>query len=149
MYRVREGRYEYFLGHPGGPYFKNKDAGTWSIPKGEPDYEDELLETAKREFQEETGMTPEGPFQSLGEQKRKDGKVIHAWAFQGDPGTDEMDLSATSNTFPMEWPPRSGERQHFPELDRGAFFTPETARQKINPSQVVFLDRFEGENRVS
>src|SRR5262245_21038836 len=112
MYRYRDGGLEVLLVHPGGPFFKKKDSGAWSIPKGEVEGGDDPLATARREFQEETGTTPSGPFTSLTSVKQKGGKVVHAWAFSGD-----LDVSAiVSNTFTMEWPPRSGRTAEFPEV---------------------------------
>src|SRR3954465_13788919 len=105
MYRLREGRLEVFLAHPGGPYFRNKDEGHWTIPKGEPDPDEDLLDAAKREFQEETGIVPKEPFISLTPVKQKGGKLVHAWAFEGD---YEEGKAIISKTFTMEWPPGSG-----------------------------------------
>jgi predicted NUDIX family NTP pyrophosphohydrolase len=137
MYRVRGGVVEVLLVHPGGPFWRNKDEGAWSIPKGEVAEGEDLLEAARREFEEELGTRPEGTFAPIGSVKQKGGKVVHAWAFEGD-----LDLSAVrSNTFEMEWPPRSGKRVAFPEVDRAEFFDLATARGKINAGQAEFLDR--------
>jgi predicted NUDIX family NTP pyrophosphohydrolase len=139
LYRVREGRLEVLLAHPGGPFFRNKDLGAWSIPKGEPNEGEALLDAAKREFREETGFDVEGDYLELGSVKQKGGKLVHAWAIEGD-----CDPSALcSNTFPLEWPPRSGKRVEFPELDRVEFFELEAARKKIKDVQVAFLDALE------
>ncbi len=136
MYRLCEGVCEVLLGHPGGPFFQKKDAGAWSIPKGEIEADEDYLDAAKREFQEETGLVAEGPFIELTPIKQKGGKVVHAWAFAGD-----CDPAAiVSNTFPMEWPPRSGRQVEFPEIDRAEFFDFATARQKINAAQAALLD---------
>jgi predicted NUDIX family NTP pyrophosphohydrolase len=136
MYRTVDERLEFLLVHPGGPYFANKDEGIWSIPKGEPDTNEDLLVTAQREFEEETSVEPTGPFIPLKPIKQKGGKVVHAWAFEGD-----CDPSTTkSNTFTMEWPPRSGQQMEFPEVDRAEFFDMGTAAQKINPAQVGLLE---------
>ncbi len=135
MYRVRGDGVEVLLVHPGGPFFKRKDEGAWTIPKGEVDAGEDDLTTARREFQEETGVTPAGPFVPLGEIKQKGGKRVRAWAFAGD-----CDAGAIqSNTFTMEWPPKSGRQQEFPEIDRAEFFGLEQARQKMNPAQAAFL----------
>ncbi len=139
MYRIADGELEVLLAHPGGPFFRNKDEGAWSIPKGEPDPEEDLLAAARREFAEETGVTPAGPFQALSPVKQKGGKVVHAWAFLGD--CDPVGL--VSNTFPMEWPPKSGRQMEFPEIDKTEFFPLEIAKRKINPAQIPLLDELE------
>ncbi len=139
MYRTSGGgKLELLLVHPGGPFFRNKDDGAWTIPKGELEADEEPLETARREFAEETGLTvPEIGYTCLGEVQQKGGKRVLAWAFPGDGDADKV----ASNTFEMEWPPRSGRKQSFPEIDRAAFFTAETARIKLNSAQVAFVDR--------
>jgi predicted NUDIX family NTP pyrophosphohydrolase len=132
MYRIREGRPEVFLVHPGGPLWAKKDRGAWSLPKGEyPDGEDPL-EAAKREFEEETGVDPgEGPFRPLTPIRQKSGKLVRAWAVEGD-----LDpTSVRSNTFSMEWPPRSGRRAEFPEVDKGAWLPLDEAGEKILEGQ--------------
>jgi len=140
MYRIKEGKHEVLLVHPGGPFWKNKDLGTWSIPKGEQDEgETDLLEVAKREFKEETGFEPNPPFVSLGSVKRKDGRPIYAWAFEGD--YDPAGLK--SNTIFIDWPPRSGKKMEIPEVDRAAFFSLEEAKQKVSAAQVGLLEEFE------
>jgi len=139
MYRIRGSCVELLLVHPGGPFWSKKDAGAWSIPKGEICAEEDELEAARREFFEETGVLPKGEFSLLGEIVQKGGKVVRAWAFEGD--YDPATLK--SNTFTLEWPPRSGKQQEFPEIDRAAFFTPEEARIKINPAQAEFIDALE------
>jgi predicted NUDIX family NTP pyrophosphohydrolase len=139
MYRFRAGQLEVLLGHPGGPFFTNKDLGAWTIPKGLVDEAEDQLAAARREFEEETGTRPEGRFVPLGEVLQKGGKTVVAWAFEGD-----LDPAAIrSNTFQREWPPRSGRWQTFPEIDRAAFFSIEEARGKINPAQAEFLSRLE------
>lgn len=135
---------EVLLAHPGGPFFAKRDEGHWTLPKGEPDADDgadDLLTVARREFEEETGhAAPAGteatPIE-LGAIVQKGGKVVHAWAIEGDldPAT------AVSNDFEMEWPPRSGRRQRFPEIDRVAWFDPAEARRRLKPTQVPFVDR--------
>jgi len=137
MYRVRDAAVEVLLVHPGGPYWRTRDAGAWSVPKGEIVAGDDPLATARREFEEETGLRPGGPFHPLGSVRQKGGKVVQAWAFEGD--ADPRAL--TSNTFTMEWPPRSGRRQEFPEVDRAEFLAFDVARRKLGPAQVPFLDR--------
>jgi len=144
MYRVPEGRIEVLLVHPGGPFWEKKDEGAWSIPKGEVEEGEEMLAVARREFQEELGLVAEGPFVELTPVKQKGGKVVHAWAFAGD-----CDPAAIrSNTFTMEWPPKSGRLMTFPEVDRAAFFDLVTARRKINPAQIGFLDELEKLHRA-
>jgi len=139
MYRVREGELEFLLVHPGGPLWEGKDAGIWSIPKGEIHPGEDLLEAAKREFEEELGFRADGPFIHLSPIKQKSGKIVHAWAFAGDcdPG------SIRSNTFSMEWPPHSAQAASFPEVDRTEFFSLQQARLKINPAQVSLLEELQ------
>jgi predicted NUDIX family NTP pyrophosphohydrolase len=139
LYRFRDGRLQVLLVHPGGPFFRNKDLGAWSIPKGEPDEGEPLLDAAKREFREETGFMVDGEYLELTAVKQKAGKVVHAWALEGD--CDPAALC--SNTFPLEWPPRSGKRVEFPEVDRAEFFELETAREKINPAQSALLEELQ------
>ncbi len=138
MYRKRQGHIEVFLIHPGGPFWKNKDEGAWSIPKGE--FTDESpLDAARREFREETGFTAAGDFRALTPVRQAGGKIVHAWIVEGD-----CDAAAVqSNTFTVEWPPRSGRRQAFPEADRAAWFTLAEARVKILKSQRPLLDQLE------
>jgi predicted NUDIX family NTP pyrophosphohydrolase len=141
LWRGRDDGLQVLLGHPGGPFFARKDAGVWSVLKGETSADDGGLEAlARREFEEETGHEPpDGPMLPLGEVRQAGGKVVHCWAVEGD-----LDPSqATSNTFEMAWPPRSGRMQEFPEIDRVAWFDLATGREKINPAQAAFLDRLE------
>ncbi len=128
---------EVLLVHPGGPYWKNKEDGVWTLPKGNIEPGEDVLPAAIREFTEETGLIPEEPFISLGKIKQRSGKRVHAWAFRGDcdPG------SIRSNSFELEWPPKSGRRVKFPEVDRAAFYTVAMARQKILPAEEPFLNR--------
>ena len=135
IYRERQGQLEVLLVHPGGPFWKNKDAGAWTIPKGELRPEENPFEAAKREFQEELGFTPSGSFIPLSPVKQKAGKIIHAWAAQAD--WDPKELKSNSST--LEWPPRSGKTQEFPEIDRAAYFEAETAETKINRGQIALL----------
>ena len=139
MFR-RRGGLELFLVHPGGPFFRNKDGGAWSIPKGEVEPSEDPLTTARREFSEETGIdVPENGYVALGEVRQKGGKRVTAWAFEGD-----CDPTAIkSNTFEIEWPPRSGQRQTFPEVDRAEFFSPAAARVKLNAAQAELVSRLE------
>jgi predicted NUDIX family NTP pyrophosphohydrolase len=139
MFRKREDEVEVLLVHPGGPYFQNKDDGAWTIPKGEAAEGEELLERAKTEFEEELGIAAvtERAIE-LGYVKQKGGKTVYAWAFEGDL---PKSFAVASNTFDLEWPPRSGNRQRFAEIDRAEFFSVEKARAKINVAQTAFLDR--------
>jgi predicted NUDIX family NTP pyrophosphohydrolase len=136
MYRKINDIPEYFLVHPGGPFFKNKDDGFWTIPKGEPEEGEELLETAQREFFEETGIKPIPPYIQLGQVKQKGGKVVHAWAFEKD-----CNDPIQCNTFSIEWPPKSGIITSFPEVDLGGYFKYEEASLKINEAQAEFIKR--------
>lgn len=130
---------EVLLVHPGGPFFRNKDRGAWTIPKGEAGDGEDLLSRAKIEFKEELGMAAMAKdWIALGCVKQKGGKTVHAWAFEG---TLPESFVVASNTFEMEWPPRSGRREQFPEIDRAEFFPVEMARGKINEAQIAFLDR--------
>jgi predicted NUDIX family NTP pyrophosphohydrolase len=137
MYRRRDPDLEVFLVHPGGPLWKKKDLGAWSIPKGLYEEQEEALDAAKREFQEETGFRPDGEFLELGELRQPGGKIVTAWAFEGDCDPAEL----VSNTFSMEWPPRSGRQIVAPEVDRGAWFTIPEAAKRILPGQQPFLGR--------
>jgi predicted NUDIX family NTP pyrophosphohydrolase len=139
MYCIYDGMLQVLLAHPGGPFFKNKDEGTWTIPKGEVKPGEDLLEAAKREFNEETGLTPTGPFIALTPVRQKGGKLVHAWAFEGN-----CDPSAiVSNTFTLEWPPRSGRQTEFPEIDRADFFDVAAAKLKIKSGQEALIDELE------
>jgi predicted NUDIX family NTP pyrophosphohydrolase len=129
---------EFFLVHPGGPFYARKDAGVWSIPKGLPENDEALEDAARREFEEETGIVPRGPFHSLGTAKLKSGKTIHAWAFLGAWNPED---GIVSNTFELEWPPRSGKRIMVPENDRAGWFTFDAAVKLIKEQQVPFLER--------
>jgi predicted NUDIX family NTP pyrophosphohydrolase len=138
LYRLRGGGPEVLLVHPGGPFWARRDAGVWSIPKGEYEDGDDPLACALREFEEETGstLTP-GELVELDDVKQKGGKVVTAWAAEGDLDADAV----RSNTFTMEWPPRSGRTAEFPEVDRAGWFGIDEAREKLNPAQAEFLDR--------
>jgi predicted NUDIX family NTP pyrophosphohydrolase len=135
MYRWREAVLEVFLVHPGGPFWAKKDMGAWSIPKGEPELNEELLEVAKREFREETGFAAHGRFLELGTIKQAGGKIVTAWAFEGDCDPTRL----TSNLCQVEWPPRSGRVVEFPEVDRGSWFSIPAAREHILKSQQPLL----------
>lgn len=145
MHRRRGGgQLQVLLVHPGGPFWRNKDAGAWTIPKGEVAEGEDLLAAARREFEEELGVRPEGTFAPLKPVRQKGGKQVHAWSFGGD-----LDAAAVrSNTFTMEWPPRSGKQEEFPEVDRAEWFDLPAAREKINPGQVALLDELEGQVRL-
>jgi len=139
MYRTRENELEFLLAHPGGPFWKHRDAGAWTIPKGEIQLGEEPLTAAKREFEEEIGLKPEGTFIELKPITQKGGKIVHAWAFAGDCDTTRI----RSNTFQMEWPPGSGKFTTCPEIDRACFLGMDEAKQKINPAQVAFLEELQ------
>ena len=131
---------EFLLAHPGGPLFARKDDGAWTIPKGEAAPGEDLLTRAQIEFEEEVGFHSESSWDwiELSSIKQKGGKTVHAWAFEGDLPEP---FESKSNLFEMEWPPRSGKRKQFPEIDQALFFSEEVARRKIKPTQVAFLDR--------
>ena len=133
---MRDGQLQVFLVHPGGPFWAKKDLGAWSIPKGEFDANEDGRDAAQREFQEETGFTVNGELIELGARRQAGGKIVYVWAAEGDCDA----TSLCSNTFPLEWPPRSGRIQQFPEVDRGEWFDLDSARAKLNPAQVGFLD---------
>ena len=136
LYRMRGGILEVFLAHPGGPFWARKDLGVWSIPKGEIDEGEEQLGAARREFEEETGFRPEGPFRELPPVRQRSGKIVHAWAVEGDCEPTVI----RSNTFTQEWPPRSGRMQEIPEVDRAGWFDLDAARNKILEGQTGLLD---------
>lgn len=139
MYRYCASTLEIFLVHPGGPFWKNKDIGAWSIPKGEFDKGEDPLEAAKREFHEETGFAVNGSFIALGPVRQAGGKLVYAWATEGDCKAE----SIKSNSFTMEWPPRSGRRKEFPEVDRAGWFSVGLAREKILKGQLMLLDELQ------
>jgi predicted NUDIX family NTP pyrophosphohydrolase len=140
MFRKSPKGLEVLLAHPGGPYFRNKDEGAWTIPKGEAAESEDLFSRARIEFEEELGIAAPvaANWIELGTVKQKGGKIVHAWAFEGD---CPADFVAVSNSFELEWPPRSGQMQQFPEIDRAEFFSIEKARKKIKEAQIAFLDR--------
>jgi len=139
MCRRRGESLEVFLVHPGGPFWAKKDVGAWSIPKGEYEPPEDALEAARREFEEETGFAPEGQFVPLSPRKQPGGKTVVAWAVQGDCDA----ATIRSNKFRMEWPPRSGRLQEFPEVDRAGWFSMEEAKRKILRGQAGFLEELE------
>lgn len=139
-YRVASGRLEVLLVHPGGPFWARKDDGAWTLAKGEFADPEDPLDAAKRELKEETGLEFPGPFIALTPVRQRSGKRVFAWAVEGDCDPEAI----TSNTFEMEWPPRSGQVGQFPEVDRAAWFTIAEARAKILPAQVPLLDELEG-----
>jgi predicted NUDIX family NTP pyrophosphohydrolase len=140
LYRDGDGGREVLLVHPGGPFWARRDAGSWSIPKGVYGNDEEPLAAARREFEEELGVAPpDGELVDLGEIQQRGGKKVRAWALVG-----ELDVSETkSNTFAVEWPPRSGQVRQFPEVDRAEWFSFEMAREKINAAQAELIDRLE------
>ena len=138
LYRRRDGGLQVLLAHPGGPFHARRDLGAWTIPKGEVEPGEELIDVARREFLEETGSPPPlGDALHLGVVRQRGGKLVHAWALEGD-----LDPArSSSNTFPLEWPPGSGRVQAFPEIDRVAWFSPDEARERMKDAQVPLLDR--------
>jgi predicted NUDIX family NTP pyrophosphohydrolase len=140
LHRGRDGELEVLLVHPGGPAWAKRDAGAWSIPKGEYDAAEDPLQAARREFAEELGSAPpDGPACELGEIRQKSGKRVEAWAIAGDLDASKI----TSNTCQVQWPPRSGRMIEIPEVDRAEWFSLEDARERINPAQVALLERLE------
>jgi len=137
LYRFADKNLQVFLVHPGGPFFRNKDDGSWSVPKGEFTDDEDPLVAAKREFLEETGQTVEGKFIELEPITQKSGKKVYAWAVEGNIDHETI----TSNLFEIEWPPRSGKKQAFPEIDRAEWFGVETAGIKINPAQIGLIEQ--------
>jgi predicted NUDIX family NTP pyrophosphohydrolase len=148
MYRYRDSKLEVLLVHPGGPYWAGRDEGTWSIPKGEYSNEEDPLAAAKREFKEETGFDAEGDFLVLTPRKQPSGKLVSAWAFEGDCDVNTL----KSNTFSMEWPPHSGKQSEFPEVDRAEWFPVSAAKKKLLKGQTGFIDelceRLEREGKI-
>ena len=139
LFRRRGGQLEVVIAHPGGPFWKDRDQGAWTIPKGIVEAGEDFLDAAKREFQEETSIEPIGPFIPLGSIRQKAGKTIHAWGWEGD-----ADPSAiVSNTMRTEWPRGSGRTVEYPEVDRCEWFDPQTAKAKMNPAQAELVDRLE------
>ena len=145
LYRRAGSETEYFLVHPGGPFWKNKDVGAWSVPKGEFEDGEDPLKAAQREFEEETGVAVNGNFIELKPVKQKSGKMIYTWACEGD--IDHRMIR--SNTFPIEWPPRSGKFIDIPEVDKGGWFSYEASKQKLIPGQVPILDELQAILKMS
>ena len=139
LFRRTHGTLELFLAHPGGPFWKDRDAGAWTIPKGVVDDGEALLDAARREFREETGIVARPPFLPLSSVRQRAGKTVHAWAWEGDADP----ATTVSNSMRAEWPRRSGHFITFPEVDRCAWFAPDAARARINPAQVLFIERLE------
>lgn len=139
LYKLTDGLLHIFLVHPGGPFFRKKDDGAWSIPKGEFDDGEEPLAAAQREFEEEVGKPVKGNFIKLQPIKQKSGKMVHAWAVEGDIDHEQI----ISNLFEIEWPPKSGKMAGFPEIDRAGWFTTDVALQKIIPGQAAFITELE------
>jgi predicted NUDIX family NTP pyrophosphohydrolase len=137
LFRRQDDATQVLLGHPGGPFWNSRDQGAWTVPKGLIAPGESPRTTAQREFAEETGHHPDGDFMPLGSARQPGGKLVHVWAVRGD--WDPRELQ--SNTFEMEWPPRSGRRRSFPEIDRAAWFDVAEARVKILKGQAVFIDR--------
>ena len=135
LYRLRNGTLEVLLVHPGGPFWSKKDLGAWSIPKGEFDENENALDAAKREMEEETGIKVSGEFIELTPLKQKSGKVVYAWALEKDIAPEQI----KSNDFEMEWPPRSGQKKSFPEIDKAAWYKPDEAKNKIIEGQSPFI----------
>ncbi|HAR95222.1 MAG TPA: NUDIX hydrolase [Deltaproteobacteria bacterium] len=140
LYRLTKGRLEVFLAHPGGPFWAKKDRGAWTIPKGEFEANEEPITAAVREFFEETGAQVHGPFIPLGSVRQRSGKVVSVWAAEWD--LDPQRLK--SNSFSLEWPPKSGRQQEFPEVDKAAWFSVEEGRMKMHSGQLSFIERLQG-----
>jgi predicted NUDIX family NTP pyrophosphohydrolase len=139
LFRRPGGRLEVFIAHPGGPFWKDRDSGAWTIPKGIVEAGEDFLAAARREFLEETSIQPNGPFIPLGSIRQKAGKTIHAWGWEGDADP----AAIVSNKMRTEWPRGSGRTIEFPEVDRAAWFDPATAKAKMNPAQAELVDRLE------
>ena len=139
LFRRGPGGLELFLAHPGGPFWQGRDGGAWTIPKGVAEEGEDPMAAACREFEEETGILPLGPFIPLGSVRQKAGKVVHAWAWEGNADPDAI----ISNTTSAEWPRGSGRWLTFPEVDRCAWFDSQAAREKINPAQAELIERLE------
>ncbi len=137
LYRFKDGQLQVMLVHPGGPFWTKKDKGAWSIPKGICEEDEVAIEAAKREFREETGFDIDGSFIDLGELRQSSGKIVHAWALEGDLDTGKI----KSNTFQMEWPRGSGRIRQYPEIDKGEWFSIDVAKEKIVKGQRGFLKR--------
>lgn len=139
LYRLRDARLDVFLVHPGGPFWAKRDRGAWTVPKGEYKDDEEPLDAARREFNEETGFSAEGETTTLGSVKQASGKIVSAWALEGDCDPEKL----VSNTCEIEWPPKSGLRVEIPEIDRGRWFDLEEAREFMLEAQLPFLERLQ------
>ena len=139
LFRRAHAGLQIFLAHPGGPFWRNRDAGAWTIPKGIVEQDEDLLDAARREFTEETGIAPQPPFIPLGAVRQKAGKTVHAWAWEGDADPEAI----TSNSSRTEWPRGSGRWITYPEVDRCAWFDAAEARRRLNPAQAELVDRLE------
>lgn len=146
MYRFRDGGLQIFLAHPGGPLYQKKDEGYWTIPKGEPPADESLLDAAMREFEEETGIKPRGPYLELGSITQKGGKLVHGWAFEGD---HDASQPIRSNLFQMQWPPGSSQNQSFPEVDRAQFFSLLECKKKLKSAQWPLVERLIASLKIS
>ena len=145
MYTFKDKELKVFLVHPGGPFFVKKDEGYWGIPKGLIEKNEDLFKAAKREFEEETGVIPTGKFIPLDFIVQKSGKKVYAWAYEAE---NDLPIEIACNTFEMEWPPHSGKKQNFPEVDKGEFFNIEDAIKKINPAQNEFINRLKNHLQI-
>ncbi|WP_437921399.1 NUDIX hydrolase [Sphingobacterium sp. LRF_L2] len=139
LYKQKKGHFYYFLVHPGGPFWRNKDFGAWSIPKGEIEGNEVALDRAIAEFKEETGQSIQGNFSALSPIRQKSGKTVYAWAVEGDLDNTEL----FSNSFDLEWPPKSGKIIQIPEVDRWEWFPSDEAKKKVNPAQIAFINEVE------
>jgi predicted NUDIX family NTP pyrophosphohydrolase len=146
MFTFKDNKLEILLVHPGGPFFTKKDNGYWGIPKGLVENDENIFQAAIREFEEETGIKPEGEYVPLGEIKQNSGKIVHAWALEV---KDDSLLNFKSNTFELEWPPNSGKKQNFPEVDKCEFFTLEEVEKKITPSQIPLINNLKDYLKIS
>ena len=146
MFTFKEDKLKILLVHPGGPFFTKKDNGYWGIPKGLIENNENILDAAIREFEEETGIKPDGEYIPLGEIKQNSGKIVHAWAIEV---KDDSLSNFKSNTFELEWPPGSGKKRNFPEVDKCAFFTLEEIEKKITPSQIPLINNLKAHLKIN
>ena len=146
MFTLKDGNLKILLVHPGGPFFTKKDNGYWGIPKGLIENNENILDAAIREFEEETGIKPDGEYIPLGEIKQNSGKIVHAWAIEV---KDDSLSNFKSNTFELEWPPGSGKKRNFPEVDKCAFFTLEEIEKKITPSQIPLINNLKAHLKIN
>jgi predicted NUDIX family NTP pyrophosphohydrolase len=146
MFTLKDNELKILLVHPGGPFFTKKDNGYWGIPKGLIENNENILDAAIREFEEETGIKPGGEYIPLGEIKQNSGKFVHAWAIEV---KDDSLSNFKSNTFELEWPPGSGKKRNFPEVDKCAFFTLEEIEKKITPSQIPLINNLKAHLKIN